>query len=177
VFSSNTTKTIKETLLNDKYFNKSKIKDIDDSLSFLEHQQRDTANSRGFNDVAKYVISVTYQEINDFSISEFHFDHIVPFAKLERKFKQGRNSLGNCGLLKAEDNREKSDTFIPEKFASDKMVDVFSFDNKQKEEYKTLLTNVKLKDFGKKELEELYEYRFNLIKDRFISKLSTFINS
>jgi hypothetical protein len=96
---------------------------------------------------------------------------------LERKFKQGRNSLGNCGLTPAKDNIEKSNRFIPEKFADDKMVDIFNFDIEQKNEYRQLLKNVEESKFEKKELEELYEYRFNLIKERFVSKLSTFINS
>ncbi len=176
-WASSTNVSMMTTIKNFEYFNQEgslNEKTIETLIDFKEEQQRKSIDrQRGFNDLVKFVISFAYAKHTKVKVYDFDYDHIVPHKYLENeKTSYGRNSIGNCGLLEASENRSKQATFNYEDFALDKLVKVSPKlkTEKQKAEYKDLMKLV-AKNTNNDNVEILYKYRYEIIRDLFIESI------
>ncbi len=169
-FRSATTSRIKKVLTEDAYLVERDYSYLESVIEALEKNQRNEMDSRGFEPIAKYIVSIAYYDIQKLSVDDFDYDHVIPYSILKKnKFVRGKGSIGNASLLNRNINNSKSDTFDPEVYAHDRIVEVTKDINKK--EYKEKLRNVIDENYSRAAVEELYDYRFEIIKGLFIKSI------
>ncbi len=172
-YESSTNTEVKNTILSEEYMNKLSLGDVKKKLKEVNGLQKEEINfKRGFSNVVKLVISISYAGYANNKINRFDFDHIFPKNWLKKhNLSRGQNSIGNCGVLQDSENRSKQDSVITSELLSDKLFKIHDMDETK---YKSEIENIKVY----KKHDDFVRYmdnRFEIISEKFLENINPFV--